>query len=481
MKKSRKLSSDTKGTLQTIEAALEVLVFSLVYYMFWRIGYEYENFPEYMGKGKYVLVGLYALLSWLFIQNSDGFQFGSLRKSDLAFAHWIGMLIVNFITYLQLSLIANRMISAWPILLLMASDVILSVIFILAYSGLYERLYAPHNMILIYGSDNAVVMKIKMDTRKDKYRVNRLIAADEGFERIRDEIDNYESVILNDVPAELRNDILKYCYDHKIRTYVVPKITDIIIRGGESLSAFDTPMLLVKGTGLTVGQRFLKRTLDIVLCLIAMIPAAPIMLLVALAIKIEDGGPAFYRQKRMTQDGREFDILKFRSMIVDAEKYSGAILAADNDPRITKVGKFIRATRLDEIPQILNILKGDMSIVGPRPERKKFVDEFCEKIPEFRYRMKVKGGLTGYAQIYGKYNTSPYDKLRLDLMYIENYSLMLDIKLILMTVRIMLKKDSTEGIDKAEAMEAQKQALLEKVQQENTAETHEKEPVFTGQ
>ena len=155
------------------------------------------------------------------------------------------------------------------------------------------------------------------------------------------------------------------------------------------------------------------------------------------------------------------DILKFRSMIVDAEKEGKSIPATDHDPRITKVGRFTRATRIDELPQILNILKGDMSIVGPRPERVEHVEKYSVDIPEFDYRMKVKGGLTGYAQIYGKYNTSPYDKLRLDLMYIENYSLMLDIKLILQTIRIILKKESTEGFDKAEELEKRKQALLE--------------------
>ena len=188
--------------------------------------------------------------------------------------------------------------------------------------------------------------------------------------------------------------------------------------------------------------------MDILLCSIAMIVAAPVMAVVAIAIKLEDGGPVFFKQKRMTRNGREFDILKFRSMIVDAEKYAGAVLATDNDPRITKVGKVIRATRLDELPQILNILKGDMSIVGPRPERKVIADEYCKDIPEFAYRLKVRGGLTGYAQIYGKYNTSAYDKLRLDLMYIENYSFMLDIKLIILTLRIIFSKESTEGIDK---------------------------------
>jgi len=206
--------------------------------------------------------------------------------------------------------------------------------------------------------------------------------------------------------------------------------------------------------------------MDIVLCSIAMIVAAPVMAAVAIAIKLEDGGPVFFRQKRLTRNGREFEILKFRSMIVDAEKYAGAVLATDNDPRITKVGKFIRATRLDEIPQILNILKGDMSIVGPRPERKVIADEYCKDIPEFAYRLKVRGGLTGYAQIYGKYNTSAYDKLRLDLMYIENYSFMMDIKLIILTLRIIFSKESTEGIDKQRENQQKIEQLLKELDAE---------------
>ena len=243
-----------------------------------------------------------------------------------------------------------------------------------------------------------------------------------------------------------------------------------MIRGDKTIPLFDTPLLLVKGTGLTPAQRVGKRAMDIILCAIAMIPAAPVMLLVAAAIKLEDGGPVFFKQKRMTRNGREFDILKFRSMIVDAEKYAGAVLATEHDPRITKVGRFIRATRLDELPQILNILKGDMSIVGPRPERKVLADEICKEVPEFAYRLKVRGGLTGYAQIYGKYNTSAYDKLRLDLMYIENYSLLLDIKLIVLTLRIIFSKDSTEGVDVAAENQKKAEELLQELEEQKNQE-----------
>ena len=213
--------------------------------------------------------------------------------------------------------------------------------------------------------------------------------------------------------------------------------------------------------------RFGKRIWDIVIGLIALPFVLLIIAVLAPIIKLEDGGPVFYKQKRMTRGGREFEILKFRSMIVDAEKYAGAVLASEDDPRITKVGKVIRAARLDELPQLINILKGDMSIVGPRPERKCLADEISKEIPEFCYRLKVRGGLTGYAQIYGKYNTSAYDKLRLDMMYIENYSPLLDIRLIILTLRIIFSKDSTEGIDVA--MENQRRAdeLWRELDEEN--------------
>ena len=474
-KKKIKRLDGVKGTIRAIEGILEVFLLTVTYYFVWRNGYADGLFPDYLFNGKYVLAGVYAALLFFLVYNYDGFEFGYLKLFDVVISQWIALFIVNFITYWQLCLIANQVITPVPLLVLMAIELAISLICVYIYTSIYHHLYVPKNMVMIFGTEDAVSLKFKMDARTDKYAIKKLIPVEAGFEKICQQIVEYDAVVISDVPAEIRNDILKFCYEHQIRTYVTPKISDIIVRGARDISLFDTPLLLVRSKGLTVTQRTLKRGLDVLLSVIAMIPAAPLMLLVALAIKLEDGGPVFYKQMRMTLDGREFGILKFRSMIVDAEKYSGAVLAAEDDPRITKVGKFIRATRLDELPQILNILKGDMSVVGPRPERKSFVDEYCEKIPEFRYRMKVKGGLTGYAQIYGKYNTSPYDKLRLDLMYIENYSLMLDIKLILMTIRIMLKKESTEGIDVAQELERKTHEILEEV-----AHEQEEEPVGAG-
>lgn len=449
----------TKSLVRLSEAIFETVVLSAVYYLFWRFGYDVPGL--FVFKGKYVLMGVYAIITFFLFKNMDGFKFGDLRRLDLALAQWIGSFIANFVTYFQLCLIENKMITPVPMLLLVVADVIICTTFVFLYTYIYQHIYAPYQMLMIFGKDTALGLKIKIDSRWDKYHIEKWISAEEDFEKICEEILKFQAVVINDVPAEIRNDILKFCYQNQVRTYVVPKITDVIMRGAKDISLFDTPIFLVKGTGLNLIQMSLKRAMDIILCSIAMIPAAPVMLFVAIAIKLEDGGPVLYKQERVTKDGKEFSIFKFRSMIVDAEKHSGAVLADDNDPRITKVGKFIRAMRIDELPQILNILKGDMSIVGPRPERRTFIDEFCKEIPEFNYRLKVKGGLTGYAQIYGKYNTDAYDKLRLDLLYIENYSLLLDIKLILTTIRIMFSKDSTEGIDKAKENEKKVQELIE--------------------
>ena len=458
MKKlSRGAYEDMKGFVRVAETVLEISLLTMLYYMAWMEGYTLAYFAY---KGKYVLMGVYAVLLYVFFQNSDCTKFGQLHRIDLIIGQIIALFLVNAITYFQLCLIANSMLSPAPMVMLTLGEIVLAILLVLLYTSLYHKLYAPHEMLLIYGNRRGVSLKIKMDSRRDKYNISKLISIEEGFDAICKAIPNFDAVILSDVPAQVRNDILKYCYRYRVRTYISPKLTDIMIRGGKDITLFDTPLLLVKGTGLTPAQRVAKRGLDILLSSVALLISSPFFLAVALAIKLEDGGPVFFKQKRLTRNGREFEILKFRSMIVDAEKYAGAVLATDNDPRITRTGRFIRATRLDELPQILNILKGDMSIVGPRPERKVIADEYCKEIPEFAYRLKVRGGLTGYAQIYGKYNTSAYDKLRLDLMYIENYSFLLDIKLIILTLRILFSKESTEGIDKAEENQKRAEELL---------------------
>lgn len=437
-------NEDKKQLIRRAEAVLQIVLFAVLYYISWKFAYTDMTFP-YLGRGKYILMGVYAVFNIILFYYSDSFNYGNVKLSDLIVSQWIALFLVNFITYFQLCLISNVMITPVPMLVLTVIDLFISMACCYCYNVIYLKNQAPRDILMVYGTENALELETKMAVRTDKYHITELLSSDKAFDEIVAGIQRHDAVLLNDVPAQIRNDILKYCYANTIRVYATPKLSDIIMSGAAEINLFDTPLRLIKGNGLTLEQRFMKRVMDIVLCSIAMIVAAPIMLVVAIAIKLEDGGPVFFTQKRATIDGKTFDILKFRSMIVDAEKFGEVIPATDRDPRITKVGNVIRATRIDELPQILNILKGEMSIVGPRPERVEHVEKYSKDVPEFAYRLKVKGGLTGYAQIYGKYNTSAYDKLRLDLMYIEKYSLLLDIKLILMTLQIMLRKESTEG------------------------------------
>ena len=256
-----------------------------------------------------------------------------------------------------------------------------------------------------------------------------------------------EVVFLCSIHSHERNQIVKYCVQENIVAYCVPRIGDVIMAGAEEKHLFHLPLLAVQRYNPTPEYLFFKRFFDIVLSLTAIVILSPLMLILALIIRA-DGGTAFYRQKRLTKDGRIFEVLKFRSMRMDAEKDGVARLSTgDKDDRITKVGHFIRACRMDELPQLFNILKGDMSIVGPRPERPEIAAQYERELPEFRLRLQCKCGLTGLAQYAGKYNSTPYDKLLMDLMYIAKPSLVEDFKICLATVKILFQKESTEGVE----------------------------------
>lgn len=444
---------EIKSTVRKVEAVIELAVLAAVYYGIFKFGYCNSDTPLLQGNSKYFLIIIYVLLNFILFHYCDGFKFGHIKLSDVTIFQWISVFIANFVTYFQICLIFNGMVTPMPMILITLIDFVAAFVLSYLFTAIYHAYCIPKRMIMIYGNDDAPTLKRKMDTRSDKYQIKRMMSCNEySFDEITKAIPEYDAVVINDVDAKSRNDLLKFCYKNSIRTYSVPKLSDVIYSGSDDIVLFDTPLKLIRGRGLTPAQRFLKRTMDLVLCFIAMIPSSVIMLIIAAAIKIEDGGSVFYRQKRITKDNREFEILKFRSMIENAEADGKPHPATKNDDRITHVGKVIRVLRLDELPQLLNIIKGDMSIVGPRPERVEHCELYGQQIPEFEFRNKVNGGLTGYAQVYGKYNTTPLDKLKFDLMYIENYSLALDIKLILMTIRILFKKESTEGFEENNAV-----------------------------
>ena len=353
-----------KHTIRKIEGVLEVLIMSLAFYIVWRKYYPGNIFPTYYGNGKYVLIGIYFALLTILFYFDEGFKYGHLKLTDVLVSQWICLVLVNGITYFQLSLIANKLINIEPMILLTGIEWVIAFVATYVFTTIYHHFYVPKNMLMIYGDEKSIGLKVKMDTRSDKYCIKRMISIKEDFDYIIKEIPKYDAIVINDIPSQVRNDILKFCYSRGLRVYVTPKISDVLVKGSETIHLFDTPLFLIRSRALNYEQRFLKRMLDIVLCGMAMLIAWPFMLIIAIAIKIEDHGPVFYKQRRVTIDGKEFDILKFRSMIVDAEKDDKSIPATDHDPRITKVGRVIRAIRVDEIPQILNILKGDSGIIG---------------------------------------------------------------------------------------------------------------------
>ena len=279
-----------------------------------------------------------------------------------------------------------------------------------------------------------------------KYKVEQTMSVEECLSDLS-RLDGMQTVFLSGVHSHERNIILKYCIGQGIDVIVIPRVGDVIMSGAYAMHMFHLPILRVGRYMASPEYLLVKRVMDIIISLVALVVLSPIFLITAIAIKATDGGPVFYKQIRLTKDGKQFGILKFRSMRVDAEKDGVARLSTgDKDDRITPVGRVIRAIRVDELPQLINILKGDLSIVGPRPERPEIAAQYCEEMPEFALRLQAKAGLTGYAQVYGKYNTTPYDKLQMDLMYIAHPSIVEDLKIMLATVKILFLPESTEGV-----------------------------------
>lgn len=393
-----------------------------------------------------MVIFIYMVLLAFFMQLYGGFKVGYLRKGNLIYSQILSAFFTNVITYLQIAVLNKAFMSPLPLVGLLIVQGVVVVIWTTAFQWIYSSLFPPRRMLLITGDRSDYHLREKINARDDKYIIDKTVNYRRGIERLIPDIQRYDGVIIGDMPSHERNMILKYCFQNSIRSYSVPKISDILLKSSNELNLFDSPLLLSRNIGLSIEQLFVKRLIDIIGSSIGILISLPFFLIIGICIKLTDGGPVFYTQTRLTKDGKPFKIYKFRTMVQNAEKDGIPRLAAEGDERVLPIGRILRRTRLDELPQIYNIFKGDMSLVGPRPERPELVEEFTAEIPEFPSRMKVKAGLTGYAQVYGKYNTTPYDKLKLDLTYIRNYSVFLDLKLIFMTPKILFLKESTEGV-----------------------------------
>ena len=347
--------------------------------------------------------------------------------------------------YVVTFLLERQLPNIWPVIAAFAVQLVLSGIWSMAAHVAYYILFPSTKTIIVYDERQGMEKLIQDYGFEKKFTVIKTLMVEQCIGNI-DLLHNAQTVFVSGVHSHERNVILKYCVKHGIMMYLVPRIGDVLMSGAQQMHMFHLPMLRVGRYNPSPWHTIAKRTFDVVSAGALFLVISPLMLITAIAIKT-DGGPVFYKQRRLTQDGKEFDVLKFRSMRVDAEKDGVARLSTgDNDDRITKVGRFIRKVRIDELPQLLNIIGGSMSVVGPRPERPEIASQYVKEMPEFSLRLQAKAGLTGYAQVYGKYNTTPYDKLQMDLMYISNPSFWEDLRIIFATIKILFVPESTEGV-----------------------------------
>ena len=329
------------------------------------------------------------------------------------------------------------------LLLIMALQFLLIVFMVRFGNHVYFMLNPPEKSCIITSTQEmADHMLEKIGTLKLQYAVESIYHYQ--YSRVKREIRRHDTVFFGDVPSTERASLLEYCYKNQKNVYFAAQLDDVMISHGSQVVLDDMSFIFMQRWEMSIFQRVLKRLMDIVLSVICLVVASPIMGVIALAILLDDGDPVIFSQKRLTQNGSIFKIYKFRTMTKEASFGNGKRpkSVVEGDDRITKVGAFLRKHRLDELPQLFNILKGDMSFVGPRPEMIENVVSYTKDLPSFNYRYKVKAGLTGYAQIEGKYNTTPQDKLMLDMMYIQNYSFFMDLKILMRTLMVFFRKDS---------------------------------------
>lgn len=467
---------------KTFILLLKIILFFLLTITFFGIFSYFFPQIKTINRTSVICISAFLISSHTAINLYGGFKIGENSTTDIKNAAILGMFFANIVTLITLHImnisninfykfsekylknisekkvpsfstflaiyIKNNLLSSILILFLIFLIQIL-IIFIFAHvsNSIYFKFNKPKKTIVIYNTIKQL-MPLVYKIKKNVFKWEIVDLVKYNNKKIFEKIQQNEAVFFADIPKKERSFIINYCYKHSKKIYIKPDVCDVIIHCSTQLNVDDSTIFATTKYELTFEQFVLKRILDIFISFLGLIITSPIILISAIAIKLYDKGPIIFKQKRFTFNKKEFYLLKFRSMVINADKKTTNTMAEKNDLRITPVGKILRRFRIDEIPQFLNILKGDLSIVGPRPERIEHVEKFEKKIPEFKYRLKVKAGLTGLAQIMGKYSTTPKDKLTLDLLYIRKYSLWLDLKIILYTLIVFLKPESSQGIQK---------------------------------
>lgn len=424
---------------------LNVILMMFCFAGIWYGYYADRALVDYYRRGDWVVVFLFGILYFGFCRSYDAFHISTSPISELIYSQGLSLVISDFAMYMVIWLLSLHMPNVLPLLLTFLVQIAISVSWALLAHKWYFWNYEPRETAVIYDTREGMESLIGEYGLERKFRLEHVLQIKECLDRLS-VLDGCDTVFLAGIHSHDRNIILKYCMYRGIRVYVIPRVGDVLMGGAKQIHMFHLPMMQIERYHPIPEYRLAKRFFDILLSGIALIVLSPFILITAIAVK-SDGGPALYKQKRLTKDGRVFNVLKFRSMRVDAEKDGVARLSTgDKDDRITPVGRIIRKIRFDELPQLFNILRGDMSIVGPRPERPEIAAQYEKEMPEFALRLQAKAGLTGYAQVYGKYNTTPYDKLLMDLTYIGRPSLWEDFKICLATVKILFMPESTEGV-----------------------------------
>lgn len=432
-------------TLQIMKIMNYVLV-ALAFALCWYLYYAKIEVKTYYRMGNYIIVAIYLILYVYFVNLYDGTQVSLKRISDMIYSQTIAFLVSDGLIFIIICIVKKSFVSVFPGLICILGQEIIVLLWCKLVHIWYFNNHNPRRAIIVYDKRKELDDLINAYGLSKKFNVEKKILINTCLKDLS-VLNKYETVFINDVHSHDRNIVMKYCLENNIEMFIVPRLGDVIMSGATSMHMFHLPIQRLRRGNTDISYLVYKRLADIIVSLIAIIITLPFMIITSIAIKIYDGGPVFYEQDRLTTDGRVFRLLKFRSMKIDAEKETGVVLSSgDNDPRITPIGKFIRKIRFDELPQLFNILKGDMSIVGPRPERPEIAKQYEKKLPEFKLRLQVKAGLTGYAQVYGKYNTTPYNKLKMDLMYIANMSFVKDLEICLATIKILFMPESTEGI-----------------------------------
>ena len=424
---------------------LAVCLITIPFALCWEFYYANHTAALFARSARLSVLLLYIFLFVFFGRTFDAFLISYSRVSELAYSQMLAACISDGIAYLLICFLCKDLEPIWPGLLAILGQFVLAVLWALLANKWYFHTYPPKKTYIVYDVREGMDSLVEKYGLSRKFKIEKILQA--GYV-LRDlsVIDGAEIVFSSGLHSHDRNVIMKYCMEKGIQMLVLPRIGDVIMASASKLHILHLPIYSVRRYSPKPEYLATKRAMDILLSFVALIITSPLLLVVSILVR-KDGGPAFYKQDRLTKDGKVFKVIKFRSMRVDAEKDGVARLSTgENDDRITPVGRVIRKLRIDELPQLLNILKGDMSIVGPRPERPEIAAEYEKQMPEFRLRLQCKAGLTGYAQVYGKYNTTPYDKLLMDLMYISDPSLVQDLRIIFATVKILFLPESTEGI-----------------------------------